>query len=267
LRMAGVQWRGGAPLDQSLDATLDFAAATPRFHLILKTDGAFAPSLSTEVQAHFDRGRRELVSELTASAAYLSRLAPFLKDVPWVARLDLTKTEATLSGRARLQGVSRFERRLLARARGDAELQGTIRNARWLGEEQSAAISAVRFQATANGDNQQATMESRLDVQGAEYALEEDSYRATPTSLSVSAVLNRGSGEVNGHGELNVGQVLVGKSFGYPLEGLKLSFSLERQKDGVIHVPKAALENAAAGTMLELRGGLALQESPPKLSA
>ena len=267
LRMGGVQWRGGAPSDQALDATLDFAAATPRVHLILKTDGAFAPSVSTEVQAHFDRGRRELVSELTASASHLSRLAPFLKDVPWVARLDLTKTEATLSGRARVQSISQFEPRLLARARGDAELRGTIRNARWLGEAQSAAISAIQFQATAKGDNQQATVESRLDVQSAEYALEEDSYRTTPTSLSVSAVLKRSSGEVNAHGELNVGQVLVGKSFGYPLEGLKLTFSLERQRDGVIHVPKATLENAAAGTTLELRGGLALHESPPKLSA
>src|SRR5262249_32994299 len=71
----------------------------------------------------------------------------------------------------------------------------------------------------------------------------------------------------NAQGDLKVGQLVVGNSFGYPLEGLKLSFSLERQQNGVIYVPKATLENPAAGTLLELRAGLALRESPPKLSA
>gem|GEM_PF-6386271 len=267
VRMAGVQWRGGAPSDQTLDAALDFAAAAPNFHLVLKTDGALAPLVSAEVQARFVGGRRELVSELSASASHLSRLAPFLKDFPRVAGLDLAKMEATLSGRARLQGVSRFEPGLLARARGDAELQGTIRNARWHTGDQTAAISSVRFQAKAKADLQQASLEGRLDAQGAEYALEEDSYRAAPSSLAFSAVLKRDSGELDAQGELNLERLVVGQNFGYPLEGLKLSFSLERHRDGVIHVPKATLENAAAGTMLELRGGVAIDESPPKLSA
>ncbi len=260
LQVAGIRWRGGAPWDQTLDTTLDFAAPTTRLHLILKTDGVLAPAVSAEVHARFDQARGELVSEFTAGASRLSRLAAFLKDVPGVARVDLAKLEATLSGRAHLQGM-------LTSARGNVEIQGTVRNARWLGGEQSVAISSVRFEAKAKGDTQQATIEGQLDAQGAEYAQEEDSYRATPIFLNFATVLKPRSGEVNAHGELNVGQVLVGKSFGYPLEGLKLSFSLERQRDGVIHVPKATLENDAAGTRLELRGGLALQEIPHKLSA
>ena len=275
LRMAGVQWRGGTASDQKLDASLDFVAATPRFHLILKTEGALA-SASADLQTRFDRARRELVSEFTASASHLSGVALLPKEAPGVARFDLANAEATLSGRARLQGIvlgfdrngaPRFERRPLVTARGEAEVQGTVQNARWLAEEQSAAISSVRFEARAKGNTHQATVDGRLDVRGAKYARGETSYSASPISLRFVTALNPRSGEANAQGELALGQVLVSEDFGYPLEGLKLSFSLERQTDGVVRLPKATLENVSAGTTLELRGGLALEEIPAKLSA
>ncbi len=265
LRLAGIQWRGSKPWDQTLDATLDIAAANTRLHL--KTDGALAPSVSAEVQADFDRTRHELVSQFTANAGHASFLAPFLEHVPGLAKLDLGSLEAAVSGRAHLQGISRFDRRTLGRARGEARLEATVRNARWLGEDQSASIASARFEAAAKGDGQQATLESHLDIQGAKYTRDDDSYSATPISLRVSAALNRRSGEANAHGELEVGPVLQSEGFDYPLEGLKLSFSLERQADGVLFLPSARLENPAAGTMLEVRGGLALQENPAKLSA
>ncbi|HEX4804051.1 MAG TPA: hypothetical protein VFV14_11095, partial [Myxococcaceae bacterium] len=276
LRLAGVQWRGGKASDQTVDASLDFVAATPRFHLILKTDGALAPSASADLQARFDRARRELVSEFTASASHLSRLAVFLKEAPGTARFDLTNGEATVSGRARLQGIvsgfgpngaPRFERRPLATARGEVEVKGTMRNARWLGAEQSAAISSAQFEATAKGNVQHTTVEGKLDIRGAKYARGEVSYSSSPISLHFSSVLNPRSGEANAQGELELGQVIASENFGYPLEGLKLSFSLERQMDGVIHLSKASLANPSAGTMLELQGGLSLQETPAKLSA
>jgi hypothetical protein len=255
---------------------LDFSAATPRFHLILKTDGALAPSVSADIQARFDRTSRELVSDFTASASHVSRFAVFLKSVPAALRLDVANLEATLSGHARLRGVvsgfdsngaPRFERRLLATARGEAELQGTIRNARWIGQEQTASISSIQFKATAKGDMQQSKVDGQLDVRGAKYARGEDSYSANAISLHFSTALNPRSGEANAQGELDVGQVIASERFGYPLEGLKSTFSFERQTDGVIHLSKATLENTSAGTMLKLRGGLALQETPAKLSA
>ena len=189
LRLAGVQWRGGTASDQTVDASLDFEAAPHRLHLILKTDGAFAPSATADLQARFDRARRELVSEFIASASHLSPLAVFLKEAPGTARFDLTNGEATVSGRARLQGIvsgfrpngaPRFERHPLATARGEAEVNGTMRNARWLGAEQSAAISSAQFEATAKGDAQHTTVEGKLDIRGAKYARGEVSSAAAP---------------------------------------------------------------------------------------
>jgi hypothetical protein len=73
LRLAGVQWRGGSPSDQALETTVDFSAAPPRFHSALKAEGALVPSISAELQARFDRSRRELVP-LRREAAHLAVL-------------------------------------------------------------------------------------------------------------------------------------------------------------------------------------------------
>jgi translocation and assembly module TamB len=259
--------REGATGDEKAHAVVDLDLARPSLGLQLETSGTVGPLARLKVQAGFDRTSRKVLANIEAHASHLGGLP--------VPSLDPSALEVNLTAQAALQGLVqgispsgqlRLAPKPAETATGSGSVEVGLANVKWeqLDRQIEAPSATLHVEARGEGSDRSADVSfsaSHLRVSSGDVQVD-----MTGTKAGVRAKGRPQTGEVSVEANVSADEIDQDAAPEYAIGGLAITLSGEREKGGVIHVSNATVENQAAGTTIRLRGALAPEDLPPKLS-
>jgi hypothetical protein len=262
--------RAGAALGDGrveLQASADLDTASLQGQV--KSQGRAAPDLFARVRTTFDRGARRLAFDLDASLARIEPIAPLL-EVSWrglgtdglTLSIGLHGALAGLVDAVGADGVVRMNPSPLQQLAGSAALKLAATHLAYRAEDRSVEAPALSWSGRLEASGDARALHGELHLSEVHAALGPLRYDLADLHDALEARLP---------GDPRLGELEVEERIGlralrqelapaYATSDLSLSFKASRDREGLIRVPELHLENRAAGTAIDLHGGLDLGE-------
>jgi translocation and assembly module TamB len=275
LRLQGLAIEGGVAGDERIGLGVVLDRGRPSLGLHLETEGRASSKLSASFS--FDRARRAVVYDLDGRLAGLAPLAPLLAGVSALEGFDLSKLDLGLKAKGALLGV-------VSAVAGDGSiriephptrtvgLEGIadvhVANLRWEGNGTAVATEIADWHGEMRVDGGKRMLDSRLTADAVHLGIGRN-------VIDLAGVVDDASGSLTGdvvdpevsltqHGTVRaVEQDFVPE---YPVGGVDLTMSVDRDPEGLIHVSALKIANVAGGTTIDLTGGLDLGTGRHRLS-
>jgi hypothetical protein len=256
---------GDGRVDVHLNADLDAASLSGE----ATSRGTAAPDLEAKVRTAFDRATRRLSFDVDASLARIEPIAPLLHfSFRGLGTKGLTLSVGLHGALGGLidgvgaDGTVRLDPSPLRRLTGSAAVTIAGTHLQYRDQDRSVASPALSWSGRIDADRDVRELRGALHVGEVHVALGPLRYDAADLRDALSARMQGDPrhGEVEVEERIDLGALRQEVAPAYPTGDLSLSFKASRDRDGLIRVPNLQLENRAAGTSVELRGGLDLGE-------
>ena len=278
LRSSGDLWRHRADGDLTLQVTGRAAPTTEPFHLTFSAAlDRRRPSVLFQVASErgravaiagsltMDRARRVLRYDLDGRLEQLAALADLLEPIPALEPLDLSRLAVELAVHGTLDGVIAVGADGTIHASPDplaaAAPQGTLevraRDVRWNGSNLALDVPAASWRAELGTRGSRRMLRSTLEAEHLAAMVGAHPLEATGVVSDVSASFEGSltDGAAEARQELRVGSLRHDLG-AYPVADLKVTAAARWLPDGVVRISEVRVDNGAAGTTLELKGGI-----------
>ncbi|HTP51837.1 MAG TPA: hypothetical protein VMK42_14175 [Anaeromyxobacteraceae bacterium] len=258
----------------ALQAWAELDRRVPSLRFRLGAGSGVTASLSGSLS--LDRERRGLRYDLDGHFAQLSPLAWLLSSVPGLDRIDVSRLEVDLAAHGFLSGVVehvgtsgefRLLPHVLVTAGSDGTLEVRARELHWQGPEVEVDAPQAVWRAELWREGPRRGIRSTFRAEELKLTKGLQEMEASGVANDLSAIfegsLADGNAEVSEHLAI---RALRHDLAAYPVGGLELRMAAQRRADGVVRLSELHVENAAAGTRLELRGGVDLGFERRRLS-
>ncbi len=275
LRAQALVLDGGDAKDDHLALSVAMDRERPSLHVKIDSDGRATAKLSASMS--FDRAHGAVPYEIEGRFANLAPLAPFASKVRGLVGFDLSKLEVALSSQGTLLGVVssvtqdgaiHFEPHpsRTAAVEGKADLQAL--HVRWARGDTAIATPAVTWHGDFHVTGARRELKSHVDLEALSLGLGNRQVDLAGISDDTSAVvigdLSDPETELSQHATVRT--VQQDAVAAYPVGDVAFTLTALRDPEGLIHVAEMKLVNGAAGTTLDLSGGIELGGGRHRLS-
>lgn len=270
----GLHRDGSSFGDGKITGSLKLDATAPRLTLQLGSTGSATPGIDARAELGFDRKARRVSFDVDLKLKRLGLLGLVVGKLG--RQLDLDKLEVDLATKGELAGLVddlsldgkvRFAKDPLL-AVGTAKLGLHVRALDWRLGDEALASPKLTWDGELRAVHDKRTLEGDLSIEGVRGAF-------GVTRIGVTHIGDHLQVEVDGdprklqltlEDSVKVRGLSQSLSGAYALQDLELDVKATGTKDGVIRVPLFRFRNDAAGTTIDLRGGLDLSEDRRSLA-
>ena len=259
----------------TLKLAADAEAKTVRMRLGVAAQSG--PDATLAATLGFDPAQRAITYDVDGRFLRLGPLKSFFSSVRALQGFELGALELGLGGSGTVSGLvapagPHGRLRLLPQPLVSLGVNGTLelraQGLRWTDGDLAVATPRAAWKATISAQGTQRKVHADLELGELHVALGRHQLDFTKVSdaldLTVTGELAQGEGTLS-H-ELTLGGLRQNFAPGYAIGAVSLTLQGRRSRDGVVRISTLRLQNPAAGTTLNLRGGFDLGDTRRSLA-
>jgi translocation and assembly module TamB len=261
--------------DEHLKASLELDRSRPSLQATLAMDRLAKAEL--RASATFDREQQAVLYEASGQLSRLSSLGPLLSRVRALAGFDLSKLALRLKSHGRLTGVISGVRadgalipapEPLRSASVSAAVELAVAEIHWADGDRALGSPALTLRASLDGDARIRTIHSDLVADEIDFGLGRHRLRVTglhdQSQLTSTGPLFAPTLRLEQQASIHT----VEQNFApmYTVGDVQANVRVHRDPDGLIKLDDVRIENRAAGTALQVQGGIDLGDDLRRLS-